>query len=290
MSSDDFHVQLFATTIAAASIGLFPPIKSYYIHKNKSYESMGTSERRVTTLILVGVSLMHVSEAFKSVAFGLQFYQRDKFLGFIPMALFFVGSLWLVEIARILLFSAVAMRTAQFLMRPQDPPATRSRRVMWVYAVNGIHIAWPILMSGKIAPSLFGAFAAAVLFGDAILYGVLGIAIYMRVVERKRKELLPAISNFVLYSNSLALGAIAALSLLLGGIMASNANGGMGSTNAAQAFIEILPSVYAITISTLLCFSYWDIKEILVANSPTGASPRRIGGPSTGLGRNVFTF
>ncbi|KAL2911323.1 hypothetical protein HK105_209212 [Polyrhizophydium stewartii] len=283
-----FHMQLFVTSVAATVLGFLPPIRTYQLHRSKAYEAMSASERSTMTVILVGVTLMHVGEAFKSVAFTMLFYSTEKLLSVLTVSLVDSVALLIVEIARLLCIHAILTRTADFLVRPIDPPAVRARSVLWVHILNGARIVWPIAVAFFVAPSLYGAYAVLMLAADVVVCLAASIAVYLRVNERRRKELLPAISTLVLYSNALVTLLIALLAFMLMAIMGSGVAGNFGTSDSSQAFIESLPSVYATFVGILLCFAYWDVKEILSANSPTGTSPRR--GTSTGLGRNVFTF
>ena len=121
---------------------------------------------------------------------------------------------------------------------------------------------------------------------DVLINIIVTVAVIRRVYERRQKELLPAISNAVLFSNAIVTGLNAALELFTAVLMLASAS--RTPTSDFELFIQCLPSIGALVQGIMISQHYWNVKEILIENSPTGNSPRRV--VSQGLGRNVFTF
>ncbi|KAH6568210.1 hypothetical protein BASA50_010562 [Batrachochytrium salamandrivorans] len=284
-----FHIQLFVTSLAATLLGAMPPIRSYQLYKAKAFETMSAKEKRITMTIFVAVTLLHIGEAIKSIAYAMLFYNRSTFLGLITYALISNCATLIAEIGRVVVIYAIISRAAEFLIKPTDTPAVRARSVLWIRFLGGLRIVWPILVAAFGAPpAIYGTFAVLMFAADAVVCTIVSIAIMLRIKERRRKELLPAISSFVLYSNSLVTLLFALLSLVIMSIMSAGINGQLNQVDSAIAFMECLPSIYVVVVGFVMCFAFWNIQEILAINSPTGTSPRRVN--TTGLGRNVFTF
>ncbi|KAH9247668.1 hypothetical protein BASA81_014701 [Batrachochytrium salamandrivorans] len=255
-----FHIQLFVTSLAATLLGAMPPIRSYQLYKAKAFETMSAKEKRITMTIFVAVTLLHIGEAIKSIAYAMLFYNRSTFLGLITYALISNCATLIAEIGRVVVIYAIISRAAEFLIKPTDTPAVRARSVLWIRFLGGLRIVWPILVAAFGAPpAIYGTFAVLMFAADAVVCTIVSIAIMLRIKER-----------------------------LIMSIMSAGINGQLNQVDSAIAFMECLPSIYVVVVGFVMCFAFWNIQEILAINSPTGTSPRRVN--TTGLGRNVFTF
>lgn len=157
---------LIFTSVSAFFLGILPFYRTYQLHKAKALENMSLSEQRINIVIITAISLLHLSEAIKSVFFGLSYYNQDSIFGVLYVCIFclfclyrlilafffrsgaLIGSaaVWLSEFARIVVIAAIILRTADFLIKPTDPPATRYQPVYWLFALLGVRIIMPFIV------------------------------------------------------------------------------------------------------------------------------------------------
>ena len=72
---------LIAASVVGATLGIFSPYLTWKLFQREKLTKLSKNVKQYTWTTIIALTLLHLCEAFKSVAFGLQYRGEESLLG-----------------------------------------------------------------------------------------------------------------------------------------------------------------------------------------------------------------
>ncbi|KAJ3268676.1 E3 ubiquitin-protein ligase hrd1 [Terramyces sp. JEL0728] len=173
-----------ASTIAAAVLGALPIVVGYRFKKLQEDRSVSQNERRITYLITAALVFLHLSEALKSVYFGM-LYEQTKFLlfGYLDFNALLNVIAFFSEVGHILVAALVLFRTIDLIVPARQYGTDDSAfdfRTIVAYSALVVRALCPLVgFTSQTVLDIFGNYFIVMLVYDIILFSFVSVVILL---------------------------------------------------------------------------------------------------------------
>jgi hypothetical protein len=135
-------------TLNSIYLGALPLFVGWRLKRLEEDVPVTRGERKTTYAIIACVTALHIVEGMKGAFFGMEYYNQTEVFSFIARAGIFAAMNIVAEIAHVLTFAVVLMRTIQLVTPPQqfEEESKMNMEVIGAYTLLASRIFCPFLM------------------------------------------------------------------------------------------------------------------------------------------------